>query len=282
MKNTNDLIKDFLAYRNDDTRAKKIPTGFDKLDRLFNGGLPSGLVILGAIPSLGKTTFTLQMANNMASQENTKVLFFSLEMTLFELVAKTFSSISFQNEDLPNYISDDFMYKKDLKELDTIVGIYESIANNITFVDEVYDIRSICSYIEQFRNENPNQKIVVIIDYLQFVRCNSSNDKQAIDNIVKLLKEATKRFDITIIGISSLNRGNYDNVTMEAFKESGGIEYTADILLGLEFTNGGNREQELKLNPRKVSISVLKYRNCPMGSRVNFSFYPGYNTFFEK
>ena len=89
LKNTTDTLQDYLSYIQDDTQVKKIRTGFDKLDNLLNGGLPNGLITLGAIPSLGKTTFALQVADNMASMENTKVLFFSLEMSKFDLISKS-------------------------------------------------------------------------------------------------------------------------------------------------------------------------------------------------
>lgn len=283
MKDTKDYIQEFLEYRQNDTKARKIPTGFEKLDTLPKGGLPSGLIGLGAIPSLGKSTLILQMANNMASQENTKVLFFSLEMPALELLAKTFSSLSFQCDETSNLTSDDFMYEKDIKDLDTIIDLYEPITDNIQFVEGIYDIVNLNAKIKEYKENNTNDKIVVIIDYLQFiVGSNNSSDKQAVDNIVKALKDISKRLDLTIIVISSLNRNNYDNLTMEAFKESGSIEYTCDILLGLELTNGSNRTLELKQNPRKVTLTILKYRNCPMGSQVKFDFYTGYNTFFEK
>ena len=87
LKNITDMIQEYMLYIQDDKRIKKIPTNFTKLDNLLNGGFPYGLITLGAIPSLGKTTFTLQLADNIASMENTKVLFFSLEMSIFDLMS---------------------------------------------------------------------------------------------------------------------------------------------------------------------------------------------------
>ena len=79
IRNTTELLQDYIKYIQDDTQVKKLATNFTKLDNLLNGGLPYGLITLGAITSLGKTTFTLQLADNMASMENTKVLFFSFQ-----------------------------------------------------------------------------------------------------------------------------------------------------------------------------------------------------------
>ena len=62
IKNTTQLLEEYIQYIQDDTKVKKTPLGFSKLDNLLNGGIPRGLITLGAIPSLGKTTFMLQVA----------------------------------------------------------------------------------------------------------------------------------------------------------------------------------------------------------------------------
>ena len=69
------IKEDYIRYISNDTNIRKIPTGIQKLDNIYGGGLPNGLTILGAITGLGKTTFALQLADNMASVENTKVSF---------------------------------------------------------------------------------------------------------------------------------------------------------------------------------------------------------------
>jgi len=70
---------------------------------------------------------------------------------------------------------------------------------------------------------------------------------------------------------------------MESFKESGSIEYTSDILMGLEYINNGanEREYEAKRNPRKITLSVIKNRYGALG-KVNFDFHTTYHTFIEK
>ena len=81
-------IKSFCRYP-----IKK--TGFRHLDEQLNGGIKSGLYVIGAIPSLGKTTFTLQLADNIARQGN-KVIIFSLEQSRFELVSKAISRLTWE------------------------------------------------------------------------------------------------------------------------------------------------------------------------------------------
>ena len=131
LKNTTDTLQDYLSYIQDDTQVKKIRTGFDKLDNLLNGGLPNGLITLGAIPSLGKTTFALQVADNMASMENTKVLLFSLEMTRFDIISKSLSRISYLADELGNYTFDDLLSNDEKVDYEALLTKYEPIANNL-------------------------------------------------------------------------------------------------------------------------------------------------------
>lgn len=266
-------------------KIKKTPLGFEKIDKLLNGGLPNGLITLGAIPSLGKTTFMLQVADNMASLENTKVLFFSLEMSRYNLISKSLSRLTYLNENLQDLTYDELEFNNENVDFISILADYEPIANNLYTIDYIYDIRDIVAFITQFRECNSNSNVVVIIDYLQYILCGGGNDKQAIDLITKRLKELSKSLGITIVAISSLNRANYDGtITMESFKESGSIEYTSDILMGLEYTNkitSNDRDYEAKKNPRKVSLNIIKNRYGALG-KVNLEFNMKYSTFIEK
>lgn len=287
LKKTSELFQGYIEHIQDNTKAKKTPLGFEKVDKLLNGGLPNGLITLGAIPSLGKTTFMLQVADNMSSMENTKVLFFSLEMSKFDLISKSLSRLTFNQENVKPLTCDELMSNAENIDYNTIFQSYEPMANNLYILDKVYDIRDIVEYINLFKENNPNANIVVIIDYLQYVLCpNNSNDKQVIDIITKKLKELSKILGITIIVISSLNRANYKgSICLESFKESGSIEYTSDILMGLEYTNnttnGNDRDYEARKNPRKITLSVIKNRYGALG-KVNFEFHTNYNTYIEK
>lgn len=73
LKNTTDILQEYINYIKDDTKIKRIPTCFNRLDNILSGRLPIGLITLGTIPSLGKTTFILQLADNISSLDNTKV-----------------------------------------------------------------------------------------------------------------------------------------------------------------------------------------------------------------
>lgn len=285
IKNTTEILQDYLNYIQDEVKIKKTPLGFEKIDKLLNGGLPNGLITLGAIPSLGKTTFMLQVADNMASLENTKVLFFSLEMSRYNLISKSLSRLTYLNENLQDLTYDELEFNNENVDFDSILADYEPIANNLYTIDYIYDIHDIVAFITQFRECNADSNVIVIIDYLQYILSGGGNDKQAIDLITKRLKELSKSLGITIVAISSLNRANYDGtITMESFKESGSIEYTSDILMGLEYTNkitSNDRDYEAKKNPRKVSLNIIKNRYGALG-KVNLEFNMKYSTFVEK
>lgn len=102
--------------------------------------------------------------------------------------------------------------------------------------------------------------------------------------ITKRLKELSKILNLSVVAINSLNRANYSGcITMESFKKSGSIEYTSDILRGLEYTNSNanDRDMEARKNPRRITLTILKNRYGILG-KVNMDFYTTYHTFFEK
>ena len=285
IKNTTDILQEYINYIKDDSKIKRIPTCFNRLDYILNGGLPNGLITIGAIPSLGKTTFILQLADNISSLDNTKVLFFSLEMSKFDLISKSLSRLSYVSDELENYTFDDLLSNKEDVDYKALFERYTPLADNLYIIDNIYDMKSIERCIAEFRDNNPSENIVVIIDYLQYILCgNNGSDKQVIDMITKRLKELSKILNLSVVAISSLNRANYSGcITMESFKESGSIEYTSDILIGLEYTNNNanDRDMEARKNPRRITLTILKNRYGALG-KVNMDFYTTYHTFFEK
>jgi DNA polymerase I-like protein with 3'-5' exonuclease and polymerase domains len=110
------------------------------------------------------------------------------------------------------------------------------------------------------------------------------NDKQNIDKAVLELKRISRNHAIPIIGVSSLNRASYkDKISMEAFKESGGIEYASDVLIGLQFTGVGEKDFDIniakKRDPRDIELIVIKNRNGISGACLGFKYYPKFNYF---
>lgn len=258
-----------------------------------------GLYVLGAISSLGKTTFIHQMGDQMASKGE-HVLFFSLEQSKFELVAKSISRETYKINNREAKTSLAIMQNSDIADI-TIQAVqnYQEIANNTIIVEGNFNItvNTIRDYIEQYITFT-GIKPIVILDYLQILRPlnDKMTDKQQVDFNVTELKRVSRDFDIPIFVICSFNRENYtQTVDFTSFKESGAIEYSADVVMGLQLqvmeeiksTNKINETRE-KINeaknefPRKVQLVGLKNRNGKSYFKCNFKFYPAFNYFEEE
>lgn len=296
-------IKSFLSGIVESVDTPSISTGFKKLDNALDGGLYEGLYIIGAITSLGKTTFVLQMADQIAAQGQ-DVMIFSLEMARSELMAKSISRLT---SDLCREECGTERYSKTARGVTTgkryksynvtekdyitrAVNRYSEFAGNIFIYEGVGNIgvESIRDTVAK-HTRMTGVKPVVIIDYLQILSPYSERmtDKQNTDKAVLELKRVSRDFKLPVIGISSFNRQNYrEAVTMEAFKESGAIEYSSDVLIGLQLAGAGNRDfdpsEAKKKDPRQIELVILKNRNGSVGAHIEYDYYPMFNRFDEK
>ena len=130
---------------------------------------------------------------------------------------------------------------------------------------------------------------LVIVDYLQIVAPYNerATDKQNMDKAVLELKRISRDFKLPVIAVSSLNRMSYgQRISMEAFKESGAIEYSSDVLIGLQLRGAGEAAfdptEAKKKNPRQIEAVILKNRNGRVGEKIEFEYYPMFNYFTEK
>lgn len=295
-------LQSFVNGIADSVDTPYIPTGFKKLDSVLDGGLYEGLYIVGAISSLGKTTIITQIADQIAQAGN-DVLIFSLEMARAEIMAKSISRHTLQSVlatggDIRNaktargittgkrYI-DYSQTERDL--INSSIMEYSKYAQNIYISEGVGDIGA-----EQIRDTVKKHILftgktpVVIIDYLQILAPYSerATDKQNTDKAVMELKRISRDYKTPVIGISSFNRANYkEAVTMEAFKESGAIEYSSDILIGLQLKGAGKKDfdanEAKRKDPREIELVILKNRNGRTGDSLSFNFYPLFNYFEE-
>lgn len=300
---TENYINDFLNGIKDRANTSFIPTGFKNLDQILEGGLYQGLYIIGAISSLGKTTITLQIADQIA-RSGEDVIIFTLEMARAELMAKSISrhtliealdtGIDIQNAKTTRGITTykRYQYYTDLEKklIKTAVTNYSNYSNHLFIFEGIGDIgvKQIREAIERhisFTGKRP----VVIIDYLQILAPADirASDKQNTDKNVIELRRISRDFKIPLLAISSLNRASYkDKVTMEAFKESGAIEYTSDVLIGLQLSGVGNNNFDVDKakaeNPRKVELIILKNREAATGKHIQFDYYTPFNYFEER
>lgn len=308
-------LQDFLKSIEDSKRAAFIPTGFPPLDNLLDGGLYAGLYIVGAISSLGKTSFCLQIADQIAAAGH-DVLIFSLEMARNELIAKSISRLTLIRDMAERWSTTNAKTTRGIltgtryagysqTERDLIqnaVAEYAGFARNIYIVEGVGDVG-----VAQIR-ERVEKHIrltgkapVVLVDYLQIISPADvrATDKQNTDKAVLELKRMSRDHNIPIIGISSFNRDNYTApVNMASFKESGAVEYSSDVLIGLQYAGMDYQEGEAdkarekriremmkQVNKdgsegkaQRIQLKILKSRNGSKGE-VLLDFYPMFNYF---
>ena len=303
-----DLVSNYLDQFLKDIEANKhkeaIKTSFNKLDSFLDGGFYPGLYVIGAISSLGKTTFIQQITDNIAFKGQ-DILFFSLEMSKFEMVGKSLSRLTFESiKTRTEAVTTRQILKNSFNKqvlLDSGAGAkYESISNHLSIIEGGFNtnLNDVKSKIENYI-ELTGAKPVVVIDYLQILQTGDNGtgtEKQKIDYLVTELKRISRDNGLTVIVISSFNRENYlSGVGFESFKESGAIEYTADVVFGLQLEAVNNldkgqgkiTENREKLNkakeatPRKIELICLKNRNGKSYFKVNYEFYSKFNYFLE-
>ena len=250
--NTTGLMDAFIDGIQTSASTPAVPTGFPDLDRRLDGGLYEGLYILGAISSLGKTTFVHQMADQIV-KGGYDILYFSLEMASFELIAKSISRLTYtisRSKDGTAALAKttrgilagkkwEHYSDEEMSVIQEAVSEYEKDYSSRVWIKQgIGDIG-----VEQIRAEvekhvkYTGRRPVVIIDYIQIVAPPDvrASDKQNTDKNVLELKRLSRDQKIPIVCISSLNRDNYTQpISMQGFKESGAIEYGSDVLIGLQ------------------------------------------------
>ncbi len=293
----------FTADQSRFQKGADAKTGFSQLDKKMGGGLYAGLYVLGAVPTLGKTTFILQIADQIAEQKK-PVLFFSMEQSRLELVTKSITRIA---RDLYPGSQNEIKTSLQIRRGETTDKVQEAfnkyknkIAANINIIEGNFEttVATISSAVQRFI-ERTKTRPVVIVDYLQILQpskqTKASDPRLLVDQNVTELKRLSRNYEIPVIVISSFNRTNYkQTVDYESFKETSGIEYTADVLLGLEYkvieTLKGKEEQntirekvnEAKTKPeREIKLRCLKNRYGQSCFEIGFKYYPKYDYFRE-
>jgi len=318
LKHGDALVADLEKHMANPT--PQVPTGFRVLDfalgdGLDGGGMPPGLITIGAIPSLGKTAIVLQMADSMAEAGH-DVLIIALEMASTELVARSISRLTAKDTDLsgehPAALTAkgvrlfntrrervtnqaEAEYWKDMAErlADSVEKYRDAIAPHIYIHEPERPIpASMIKILVQEYTELLGKTPVVIVDYIQILAPEPGNERNTekanMDAAALTLKHISRDYKTPVICISSFNRMNYnEQVSMESFKESGGIEYSSDAVVGMQlygtgmYSKGLDVDFEKGRNPRRIQARVLKNRDGITGEYINFEYFPGYNLFRE-
>ena len=274
-------------------------TGYKNLDKAA-GGIYPGLYVLGAVSSLGKTTFIHQMGDQMAAAGE-HILYFSLEQSRLEMVSKSLARMTAQ-KDINKAVSSLQIRAGNLTEavLSAADEYTADTGGRVSVIEGNFacTVPFIGEYVTHYMKRN-NVKPVVIVDYLQIIQAEDtrSSTKETVDTNVTELKRLSRSKDIPVFLISSLNRANYlTPVDFESFKESGGIEYTADVIWGLQLSVMNedifNQDKKLKdkrekvrqakaATPREIELVCLKNRYGISSYSVRFNYYPQYDLFME-
>lgn len=257
-----------------------IPTGFIDLDYRTSGMQPSDLVLLAARPSMGKTAFVLNLAENFAVRQNYTTAIFSLEMSKEQLVNRILSMESRVDSQTlrTGSLSDN--------DWDQVVESSGIIANSHLIIDDtpgisIGELRSKC---RRYKLEHDLR--VVIIDYLQLMTGsggkNSDNRQQEISEISRSLKALARELNVPVIALSQLSRAcesRQDHRPMLSdLRESGAIEQDADVVMFIYRDEYYNKDSEAK---NIAEIIIAKQRNGPIGT-VELVWLPDYTKFGNK
>ncbi|WP_342507551.1 replicative DNA helicase [Sporosarcina sp. FSL K6-2383] len=254
-----------------------IPTGFRDLDKITAGFQRNDLIIVAARPSVGKTAFALNVAQNVATKTDENVAIFSLEMGAEQLVMRMLCAEG--NIDA-QVLRTGALEAEDWRKLTMAMG---SLSNAGIFIDDtpgirVNEIRSKCRRLQQEHGLG-----MIMIDYMQLIQGSGSkpgeNRQQEVSEISRSLKGLARELKVPVIALSQLSRGveqrQDKRPMMSDLRESGSIEQDADIVSFLYREDYYDKETE---NQNMIEIIIAKQRNGPTGT-VTLAFAKEYNKF---
>ncbi len=267
-----------------------LDTGFDHLNYVANG-LMAGLFVLGASPSTGKTTFVKQLADQVVeANPDTACLFVSLEQSREELRVKTLSRLSgVENRDILRGRLDRALTGwKAVKE--AALGYHGAVAGRFFILegDKTTTPDRIRLAALQVKRATQAARLLVVVDYLQIVPTEEQyrDPRNRVDAVVSDLRRLARDLDAAVVAVSAVGRTSYDRPTLAAFKESGGVEYGADLgAVMWRDKDAPKDETTFKAIAgrqwKRVSLDIVKNRNGER-SRIEFDFFPQVSAFVEK
>ncbi|MBE5784652.1 MAG: replicative DNA helicase [Clostridiales bacterium] len=246
-------------------RLSGLTTGFTDLDRLTSGLQKSDLIIVAGRPSMGKTAFALNIAQNAALKGKANVCIFSLEMSREQLARRILcanAGVDMQKVNTGNTTQE---------ELTLLANTLSDLVAANIYIDDtagisVSELRSRCRRLKSKAGLD-----LVVIDYLQLMKTSGNSDNRAteISDVTRSLKILARELNVPIILLSQLSRGpesrtsNGHRPIMADLRESGAIEQDADIIILLYrpavYAEPGS-EQE---HDNTAEIIVAKHRNGP-------------------
>ncbi len=254
-----------------------VSTGFSDIDKLTAGLQPSDLIIVAARPSMGKTTFAMNLAENAAMMEEKPALIFSLEMPADQIMMRMLASLGRIDQ---TKIRTGQLDDEDWARLSSTMGLL--IDKGKMFVDDAAGLTptEVRSRARRVYRDNGGLSMIMI-DYLQLMRVPalSENRTLEISEISRSLKALAKELQVPVIALSQLNRSlesRSDKRPMNSdLRESGAIEQDADLIMFIYRDEVYNENSEDK---GTAEIIIGKQRNGPIG-RARLTFQGQYSRF---
>ncbi|MFH1188811.1 MAG: replicative DNA helicase [bacterium] len=244
-----------------------VPTGFPSLDNILSGLQKSDLIIIGARPSYGKTSLTLDFARQAAVEHGKSIGFFSLEMSREQIADRL---IAAQGQiDLWKLRTGRI---KDDRDFQMIQVALDKLNNAAIYVDDTPSptIVQMRSMARRLQAEKKGLDLIVV-DYLQLIRPRTSSDNTVtqVTEISRGLKGMARELGVPVIAVSQLSRnveqrGKNESPRLSDLRESGSIEQDADVVMFVHPKNRG-REDLSEEEQAVVDIVIAKHRNGPVG-----------------
>ena len=270
---------DQLFQRDNPNDVTGVPTGFRDLDSMTSGFQPGDLVIVAGRPSMGKTAFSLNIAENVALDIGLPVAVFSMEMAATQLAMRMIGSVGRLDQ---HRMRTGRLEDEDWVRLTTALG---KLNDAPIFIDEGAGLSSFDVRARARRLHRQCGKLgLIVVDYLQLMSApagrQGENRATEISEISRSLKALAKELDVPVVALSQLNRSVEQRPdkrpVMSDLRESGAIEQDADLILFIYCDEVYNPDSEDK---GTAEIIIAKQRNGPIG-RVRLTFL-GEHTRFE-
>lgn len=266
MTDQESLMKIYDSLFKDRGEISGVTTGIHDLDKMTDGLQDEDLIVVAGRPSMGKTAFVLNIAK-AAAESNTVVDVFSLEMPKISIQQRLLSALS--QIDAGKWRNPKrYMHADDVERLITAMGIYSTW--HLSIHDRPQQtLASISQAMKQSLKTYPDQKHVVIIDYLSFIKVTGRYERRdlAVGAITSGLKQIARSYHVPIVLVAQLSRAvenRQDKRPMLSdLRESGNIEQDADLILFLyreSYYDKTSRDHD------HVELIIAKHRNGPVGT----------------
>ena len=254
------------ALQQHDGAITGVPTGFKDVDHVFNGLQKSDLILVAARPAMGKTAFTLNIAQNVTMLYDKTVAFFSLEMGKEQLVGRILSSVAgVSSEKLRRANMDPADWEK-------VIAAADRMSKSKLFIDDTpgLTVQDMRSKLRRLKVEHGLD--LVIVDYIQLMQGRNSgkgseNRQQEVSEISRNLKLIAREFNVPLIALSQLSRSVESRPdkrpVLSDLRESGSLEQDADIVIFLYRDKYYDENSEMG---DKAEVLIRKHRNGAVGS----------------